>query len=47
MPRDVLLTAIHENAGGLISSADLEMGAADEKLNEKKEKKEKNDGVKA
>jgi hypothetical protein len=47
MPRDVLLTAIHENAGGLIASADIETGAADEKLNEKKEKKEKNDGVKA
>src|SRR6266550_4486105 len=45
MPRDVLLTAIHENAGGLIASADIETGAVDEKLNEKREKKEKNDGV--
>jgi hypothetical protein len=44
MPRDVLLTAVHENAGGLIASVDLEMGAVEEKL---KEKKEKNDGVKA
>ena len=41
IPRDVLLTAIHENAEGLIASADLETGAPVEK------KKEKNDGVKA
>jgi hypothetical protein len=40
MPRDVLLTAIHENADGLIASADLETGTPVEK------KKEKNDGVK-
>ena len=31
MPRDVLLTAIHENADGLIASADLETGAPVEK----------------
>jgi hypothetical protein len=37
----VLLTAVHENAEGLIASADLETGAPVEK------KKEKNDGVKA
>jgi hypothetical protein len=41
IPRDVLLTAVHENAEGLIASADLETGAPVEK------KKEKNDGVKA
>jgi hypothetical protein len=38
IPRDVLLTAIHENADGVISSADLETGAHAEGL--------KNDGAK-
>jgi Domain of unknown function (DUF4956) len=37
--RDVLLTAIHENASGFIASADLETSAPVEK------KKDKNDGV--
>jgi hypothetical protein len=41
IPRDVLLTAIHENAGGFIASVDLETSAPVEK------KKEKNDGVTA
>jgi hypothetical protein len=41
IPRDVLLTAIHENADGAIASADLETSAAVERENEK------NDGVKA
>ena len=27
IPRDVLLTAIHENADGMIDTADLETGA--------------------
>jgi hypothetical protein len=36
MPKDVLLTAIHENADGIISSADLETGElANEKASEK------------
>ncbi|MDB4870837.1 MAG: hypothetical protein JWL97_1841 [Gemmatimonadales bacterium] len=36
IPRDVLLTAIHENADGIISSADLETGElANEKASEK------------
>jgi hypothetical protein len=39
--RDVLLTAIHENADGFIASADLETSAPVEK------KKDKNDGVTA
>jgi Domain of unknown function (DUF4956) len=39
IPRDVLLTAIHENADGLIAFAGLETSAAVEQ--------EKNDGVKA
>jgi hypothetical protein len=39
--RDVLLTAIHENAGGFIATVDLETSAPVEK------KKEKNDGVTA
>jgi hypothetical protein len=39
--RDVLLTAIHENAGSVIASVDLETSAPVEK------KKEKNDGVTA
>jgi len=37
--RDVLLTAIHENAGGFVASVDLETSAPVEK------KKDKNDGV--
>ncbi|HEX9129421.1 MAG TPA: DUF4956 domain-containing protein [Gemmatimonadaceae bacterium] len=41
IPRDVLLTAIHENAGSFIASVDLETSAPVEK------KKEKNDGVNA
>jgi hypothetical protein len=40
IPRDVLLTAIHENADGVIASADLETSAPTEK------QKDKNDGVK-
>jgi hypothetical protein len=40
IPRDVLLTAIHQNAGDVISSADLETGAPVEKEKEKKEKKD-------
>ncbi len=44
IPRDVLLTAIHESAGDVISSVDLETGAPVEK---EKEKKEKKDDVKA
>jgi Domain of unknown function (DUF4956) len=49
IPRDVLLTAIHENTEGVIASVDLETGVpAEEKgKKEKKEKKEKNDGVNA
>jgi len=39
--RDVLLTAIHENAGSVIATVDLETSAPVEK------KKEKNDGVNA
>jgi len=39
IPRDVLLTAIHENASGFFASIDLETSAPVEK------KKEKNDGV--
>ena len=39
IPRDVLLTAIHENADGVIASADLEASGVLES--------EKNDGVKA
>jgi hypothetical protein len=36
IPRDVLLTAIHENADGIISSADLETGElANDKASEK------------
>jgi hypothetical protein len=42
IPRDVLLTGIHESAGDVISSVDLETGAPVEK---EKEKKEKKDGV--
>jgi Domain of unknown function (DUF4956) len=42
IPRDVLLTAIHENANGVIATADLETSGEVEK-----EKKEKNDGVTA
>jgi Domain of unknown function (DUF4956) len=42
IPRDVLLTAVHENAAGFIASADLETSAPVEK-----KKKEKNDGVTA
>ena len=42
IPRDVLLTAIHENAGGFIASADLETSVPIEK-----KKKEKTDGVDA
>jgi hypothetical protein len=42
IPRDVLLTAIHENANGVIATADLETSGEVEK-----EKKEKNDGVNA
>jgi hypothetical protein len=41
IPRDVLLTAIHENADGAIASADLETSAAAER------EKDKLDGVKA
>jgi hypothetical protein len=41
IPRDVLLTAIHENADGVIASADLETGAPVEK------QKDKTDGVNA
>ncbi len=41
IPRDVLLTAIHENADGAIASADLETSAAAER------EKERLDGVKA
>jgi hypothetical protein len=41
IPRDVLLTAIHENASGFFASVDLETSAPVEK------KKEKNDGVTA
>ena len=44
IPRDVLLTAIHENANGVIATADLETSA---EVDKEKEKKEKNDGVKA
>jgi hypothetical protein len=44
VPRDVLLTAIHQNAGDHISSADIETGAPVEK---EKEKKDKKDGVDA
>jgi len=36
----VLLTAIHESAGDVISSVDLETGAPVEKEKEKKEKKD-------
>ncbi len=42
IPRDVLLTAIHENANGVIATADLETSGEVEK-----EKKDKNDGVNA
>jgi hypothetical protein len=36
IPRDVLLTAIHENADGIIASADIETGEqADEKSGDK------------
>jgi hypothetical protein len=38
MPRDVLLTAVHENADGVISTVDVETGAHAEEL--------KNDGAK-
>ena len=41
IPRDVLLTAIHENASGFFATVDLETSAPVEK------KKEKNDGVTA
>jgi len=44
VPRDLLLTAIHENAEGLIASADIETGAVEE---DDKGKKDKTDGVKA
>jgi hypothetical protein len=44
VPRDLLLTAIHENAEGLIASADIETGAVEE---DDKGKKDKSDGVKA
>ncbi len=48
IPRDVLLTAIHENTEGVIASVDLETGVPVEKeKKEKKEKKENNDGLKA
>ena len=43
IPRDVLLTAIHENAAGFIATVDLETSAPVEK----KKKDEKNDGVTA
>ena len=33
MPRDVLLTAIHENADGVIASADLEVAESVEDKN--------------
>ena len=39
IPRDVLLTAIHENASGFFATVDLETSAPVEK------KKDKNDGV--
>ncbi|MEA2765648.1 MAG: hypothetical protein QOK07_2052, partial [Gemmatimonadaceae bacterium] len=35
MPKDVLLTAIHENADGIISSADLETGEQAEEKSDK------------
>lgn len=44
IPRDVFLTALHENTEGVIASADLEAGVPVEK---EKEKKDKTDGVKA
>jgi hypothetical protein len=43
-PRDILLTAVHESAGDVIASADLETSAANESANDKKDKSE---GVKA
>ena len=47
IPRDVLLTAIHENANGVIATADLETsGEVDREKEKREEKKEKNDGVK-
>jgi len=47
IPRDVFLTALHENTEGVISSADLESGVPAEKEKDKKEKKDKSDGVNA
>jgi hypothetical protein len=38
IPRDVLLTAVHENAAGVITTADVETGAHVEEM--------KNDGLK-
>jgi hypothetical protein len=47
IPRDVFLTALHENTEGVIASADLESGVPAEKDKDKKEKKDKSDGVNA
>ena len=47
VPRDMLLTAIHEGADDTIASVDLETGAPVEAIKEKKEKKDKSDGVNA
>jgi hypothetical protein len=43
-PRDILLTAIHEGAGDVIASADLETSAPSDSTNDKKDK---NEGAKA
>lgn len=47
IPRDAFLTALHENTEGVIASADLESGVPAEKDKDKKEKKDKSDGVNA
>jgi len=47
IPRDVFLTAVHQNAEGFIATADLESGVPVEEKKDKKDKKDKTDGANA